>query len=356
MVPVAVVGALLAAELTARWIGPQVPRTAGAEERVYLKADQMAARGSGDTAVAIIGASDTAGGLLPGVIAEKVPELPGIYNAALAGANLDVLRNWSTQIVVPSLRPKVVVIGLSVLLTLDMEKAPEDPNAQAAIAYQRAIEEVDLDLPAGLGRELRRHSALVRYRPWLRDPALAARGLGNAIGITERPDPTEPGAFGMDWKTERDPRVVASNTHRTGEVDDYRSPSIAVNGDDTTIRILDRLALVPLDLGPLDRLLTALADQGVDVAIAISPIDRAVLEPAGFVFTPFERHIATITTWAADRGVPVLDSYGERWDATDFHDRTHVALGGAQRWSERVGTWLAQLCDAGRLPKACGPS
>ena len=58
-----------------------LPRVAGADERVQIKADDIDQRGSGNTDVVFLGSSETAGGLVPGVVDKSATHLDGAYTA-----------------------------------------------------------------------------------------------------------------------------------------------------------------------------------------------------------------------------------------------------------------------------------
>ena len=356
LVPIFVVLALVVGELGARAIGPEIPRQAGSEERAFLKAEQMRALGPGSTDVLIVGSSETAGGLIPSVMAEAAPMLDGFYNGALAGTYQPVQQEWVERVAIPALRPPVVVIAMLPMSVWDLVgKYPDDPNREAQGAYRSAFDQIDPAHLGDLGWWVRENSALVRYRPYLRRPTLAVRGVGNLLGITRPPTGDgEVGPFGMDWMTETDPEVVRANTAPTGEVFDYRSRSLPVTADTTNQVLFGRMAAAgEVDFAPLQSLVDAVRSGGATPVLALGPIDRTVLAASGVDLTPFDELVDEIEAWAATRDLPVNDAFTEAWSPDDFHDRTHVDLAGAERWSAQVGAWLAELCSAGALPDAC---
>lgn len=357
LVPITVVVALLVGELGARVIGPEIPRRAGSEERAFVKADQMHARGRGSTDVLILGSSETAGGLIPSIMSEQAPMLDGIYNGALAGSYQPVQQEWAERVAVPALDPPVVVIGLLPMAVWDLTDKFPDPNGDAQDTYRAAFDQLDPGHLGQLGWTLRENSALIRYRPYLRRPTLVLQGIGNLVGILDdTPPERELSPFGMDWKTETDPQVVRENTAETGEVFDYHSRSLPVTVDRTNKVIFDRIATGSIDFEPLASLVDSLRAQGTTPVLALGPIDRSVLVASGVDLAPYDDLVTEIQAWADERDLPVHDAFSDTWSPDDFHDRTHLALAGSERWSAQVGAWLAELCEAGELPDACAPT
>ncbi len=354
MIPVAVLGCLLTAELGARWLGPNLPRHAGSEERAYLKATQMDGRGTGATDLVIVGSSDGAGGLIPDTITQEVPELPNGYNAALAGSRLAVTEAWTDQMVLPLLRPKVVVIAMSPFQILPVSDPAEDPNREAEAAYLDAFRVISSGGVGSIRWNAMRSSALLRYRPWLRDPVLVVRGLAVATGMVDRPVGRLDGeGLGMDFKTEDDPRVIEANTAPTGEVLDYRSKTLPVDQDVLSAEILANTAVGEPDYDDLTDLVETIRRAGGVPVLTLSPVDRSVLADSGLDLGPYDRLVDDIESWGADHGVPVHDVFTVTWPKDDFHDRTHVATSGAERWSRELGSWLSELCQDGKLESAC---
>lgn len=347
-----VVVVLLAGEAGARFIGPSIPRTAGSEERMLIKADQIFDRGTSATDVVVIGSSESAGGLAPATIDAQVPGLHGVYNAALVGPTMTLTRDWVRRVVVPHLKPKVAVIGMLPLSVLDeafvARTSGLDEQRQAIAAYRSALDQVDPGGMRGLGWELRQRSALIRYRPYLRSPTLVARGLATALRGGPEPVPDAPDPA-FDWLTETDPARVEANTGSTGQIYDYLRPSAPVTADAIGARLYELFGTAGTDFTQLAALVDWLEARGVTPVIAIAPVDRAPLIGGGADLAPLDRVAAEIERWGAARGIPVNDQFTEAWDSALFHDRNHLDERGAEAWSAVVGRWLGDLCDAGDL-------
>lgn len=356
-VPLVVIAVLGLAEVGARVVGPEVPREAGSEERAFVKADQIFARG--DTDIVVLGSSDAAAGLIPSAILAESAPLATAYNAALVGTDLVLLHEWADRVVLAQLSPSVVVIAMQPNAVIDYADAPIDPSADTGPAYRAAFDQID---PGGLGSagwQLRQHSALIRYRPYLRSPSLLADGVGNVL-TGGAPDPrpigdVEDGPTAMDWQAETDPRVVASLTAPDGEILEYRSPSPPVTGPEAATTAFTAASSFPVDLDPLAALVDRIRASGAEPVLALAPVDRLVLEQFGGDLSGLDELTQQLVAWGEERRVPVLDRFTEAWPADHFHDRQHLSRVGAERWSTDLGSFLAERCAAGDLGSACGP-
>lgn len=339
-----------AAEVGARVVGPNIERTSGSEERAYIKADQMYRRGR--TEVAIVGASETAGGLIPSTMLSAAPRLTGAYNAALSGASLAISAEWTERVVLPALDPKIVVIGLIPGVAIDYRdlgfEVPDDPGP----AYRSAFDIIDPGVLGGQGWRLRQHSALIRYRPDLRDPTALFQGLVNTVTGGPEHRERDPGDFRLDFQKETDPVLVAENTQPDGEILDYRNESVP--GDDSlavaAFTVLGREKPYYRDL---QRLTTAVEDSGAIAVLAIAPVDRARLVAAGADLSGMDGQRDQLVAWASERGYPVFDRFDTAWPPDHWHDREHVAAPGSRRWSRELGRWLEDACREGQLGDAC---
>ncbi|MEZ5203786.1 MAG: hypothetical protein R2701_05215 [Acidimicrobiales bacterium] len=345
-----IVATLLVAEASARAIGPNIERTAGSEERAFLKADQMYRR-SGPTDVAILGSSETAGGLVPSVIEQHAPGIDGVYNAALAGTFVDTYRAWADQVVIPALDPKVGVISMLPMTVADIPEKDSPNYLEARAAYDSAFDQITGGQLGSIGWRLRQRSALIRYRPYLRDPATLARGIGRTLRGEEQPTPTA--GTGMDWTTETDPAVVAVNTGPDGEVYDYHQESVPTDADPLGAALYREFSKGRFDVAELEAFVDDLRDRSITPAILVLPVDRGPLEAGGVDLATMDGWTEQLVAWADDEGIPIHEEFTRSWASDLFHDRNHLDEAGAQRLSETVGAWLQDECDAGDLFADC---
>ncbi|WP_426571825.1 hypothetical protein [Aquihabitans sp. McL0605] len=349
-VPLVVVAVLLAAEVGARIVGPNIPRRSGSEERAFIKADQIYRR-SGSTDVVMLGSSETAAGLVPSAVLAKAPQLDGAYNAALVGSNLKLTTEWAERVVLPQLHPKVVVIGMQPSAVLDLSKSKIDPSRNTTPAYESAFDQID---PGGLGSvgwHLRQRSALIKYRPYLRSPSAVYQGVKATLkGGKDAADPTD---YRLDPDTEQDPARVLAMTGPDGQILEYHDASPPITEAEAATAAFSQASKFPTDLDKLQKLVDAIKASGATPVLAIAPVDRTTLEVQGADLSGLDEITKQLTQWAAARDVPVVDEFEQKWPADWFHDRQHVDVAGAKAWSARMGAALADLCDQGKLPEAC---
>ena len=345
-----VLAVLAAGEVGARIVGPEIPRTAGTEERAFVKADQMYERGSAD--VAVLGSLETAGGLVPSIIEERAPEIGSVYNAALAGTFLPTYQEWAERVVIPALDPDVVVIGMLPMTVADIEAVDSASYTEPRDAYSDAMDQITGGSFGDLGWALRQRSALIRYRPELRQPDQLARGVRAVLRGGDDTAAPGPGT-GMDWTTETDPATVLANTGPDGEVFDYHASSLPIDADPLGSAIYRTFEEGSLDLQGIEELTAALRGDGVEPVIVVLPVDRGPLEAGGADLSVLDAWTASLQDWAADHDVALLDEFTAPWPSDLFHDRNHLDVDGAAELSRVVGDWLAELCGEDRLPGAC---
>lgn len=349
-VPVIIVATLVAGEVGARTVGPNIPRRSGTEERAFIKADQMFGRRN-TTSIAILGSSETAGGLIPSVMTASSPQLGPTYNAALAGTFLPTYRDWSERVVIPALHPKVMVIGMLPMTVGRFDNIDTDAYEKPRQAYLSAIDQITGGRLGTLGWRIRQRSALIRYRPYLRQPTLLWRGLRTTLA-GGRAAPSSDDA-GIDWKKETDPVRVAENTGRDGDVFDYHQPSEPTSTDPLAAALYDVFEKGTLDLSGLADFVGELRAQDITPVLLLLPIDRAPILAAGGQLSVLDGWSRAMQRWADRNHVAMRDEFTTEWPSGLFHDRNHLDLAGARRLSAKVGTWLGQLCDTGDLPGGC---
>lgn len=241
--------------------------------------------------------------------------LPHAYNAALRGASLVMTEKWLELAVVPALRPRVVVLGVSTreLNANDGAQATTTERFLDAPAVRRLTgRETALDRAERWGE---RFSALLRYRTVLRRPGdLFAKG-GAVEGATI-------GADGHD----------DSFRQRSYELDDAARSFFAREP-------LHDFAVGTAQLQSLRRTVEWLRRRGIDVVVVAMPVtaDYAALHPGG---TPtYEAAIARLRDTAVGAGARWVDV--GIWPTRLFADPMHVNGAGAARFTDRIAELVA---------------
>jgi hypothetical protein len=139
----------------------------------------------GGASVVFIGSSTVDSAIDPSAIDLADGERPA-YNAAVRGGTMRMVSSWTKTVVLPRLRPDMVVIGVASdeLSTLGpREREYERSYFDAPAVRHLTGRETPLQHAE---RRLESVSALARYRTWLRDPryARAALGFGAAPTVT----------------------------------------------------------------------------------------------------------------------------------------------------------------------------
>ncbi len=340
-----VAAGLVAANLFAAAIGPDLPKLAGTDEETLVKEGDIQDQAGGRTDVVALGASETAAGIDPKALDEASSRFTGAYNAAMRGASPATNQQWANRVVGPDLQPKVAVVGLLPWTLAELEGDGADFQDRSDDAYAAAIDEVD---PGRLGRveqALEDHVPLFRYRHELRSPSNVLNGLRTwATGKEANVAPS------------LDPATIRRNIASSGQSLEYLARPEVQSPDPQLGRELTKVSNGRFDLEPLEDLLRSLQRQGIEPVLALAPTDRATLQASGLDFARIDQVAADAIAIAERLDVPVMDKFRGVYGTDQFHDKEHLNQQGAQRWSRELGAWLDELCDTGTLGDDCGPT
>lgn len=319
-----VLSLFLLAEIVARLVAANLPTPLEwSSDEAQVKFDDIRARLTDrPPAVVFVGSSimDAA------VDADAFARLEGTgrpgYNAALLGSPMDMIATWTTKVVVPTVRPSVVVVGVSC-----REVNGREPEQQAiteefeASPALRRLLGTDTVLDR-LDRDIGRFSYLVRYRSVFRQPR-------NLLGRDRR--------VGT--------RLAVSASGRNTAFDDLDYPPA-----DRLTDVLRPGAITLFELGQdelrsLRDLVTDLRSQGIGVLVISMPIT------ADFVaWMPYGRrdHDACV---GAIKGVTESAGGLHRdagiWERKLFADPIHVNRSGAERVTALAASAVRAMSRAG---------
>jgi hypothetical protein len=329
LVALVLVLVLVLAELGVRAIEPDLPAPATwGNPYADLKTSQLAAWSGRGLDAVLVGSSVVNAGLDPARIATAAGANDlDVYNAALPMFPPEQWPSWINEVVEPALRPRVVVLGVSVR---DLNGATADlvheRRFRDSVGFRRATGRAGslerLDAAAG------RLSALARHRAALRRPgSVAARVRGEEVeGWPElRVDAT--GRFlGFDDDGQHADRPDRLDGLREGVLADYRAGGSRL---DAVAQVVDHLEAA-----------------GAEVVLLRMPAMNEVLSDGEVVPTSeaarFDRLLADL---AADRGLRFVDA-GHLDDRPElFADEYHLRARGVAELSDLVGRELAGLLN-----------
>jgi hypothetical protein len=299
--PVIVLAVVLVAELVARVLASGLPNPAWTFPQHDRKVDQMeamfAARETVD--VVLVGNSSVNSGFHVDDL-EAFSGLGTFYNAALDGSSMRLIEDWTLNVVVPLVAPKVVVIGLT---SRDLNDASLS-NAEVFGDYLASRGRARFLGEETIGHKTRSVlsslSALVRISPFLREPA--------SLVLQYNPAGPSTGEFVLPGE-EYAPRVVDITRTRERALNDY--------------------ALGGIELESLTRLVRSLESQGIRVIVMEMPYvnpDYLDLHPEGAA--DYQAYREVVADFASTEALPYVDLTDYPWTTAEFYDFLHVNSAG----------------------------
>ena len=280
--------------------------------------DRLAARGG--ASIVTVGSSIVNAGMDPVALTKALGDDRPVFNAALNGSNVPSTRLWTMQVVVPRLRPRVVVIGIDgvelngggrgerrFLNLLRGSKGWRELIGSGSL-YERISDRAS------------DWSYLVRYRSMLRKPtSLFKVDTGPVEQHVE-----SLGTFRPGIRTER-PDALRKHRFRTFDKDLLNGSPVGRN----------RLAT-------LGRFVDELTARGIRVVLVRMPtVDEIGLDankPG-----PYGRIEATMNTFVATHRLRYVDLRPSFTDIALYSDVHHVNLAGKRRVSEILTPILRSL-------------
>lgn len=323
VVALVVVGVLLGAELAARVIEPMVPSTQGwPSAQMASKVDQMMdlAAKSIDIDVVFLGSSSMDQALNPISFNTNDAGLVA-YNASFNGASLRSMELWAQEVVVPTLNPELVVLGLTTRELNDEGRTHGALFEQLASStgLRRHVGTETMN-PMILAEDL---SALLRIRTALRKPytfglRLLGRNDGEVVSL--------PGPFGLRVPEDRDFSYDFGDQWR----DEWRSEDML------------NFTMGGVEFETLERMVDELTSQGRRVVLIPLPVspDYALVQPGGAASMSEFR--ALLSNVANSHGQELIEPLVE-FKSDAFRDPAHLGPVAAEEFSIMVAGELAAL-------------
>lgn len=303
---------LLGTELAVRAIADRLPprlewHTAEAQKKV-AQMDALARAGGAD--VVFVGSSVVRNGAEPDVITAALGVTA--YNAGLTAGVPRLMEPWTLDVVLPRLRPKVLVIGVT---SFDFSEAQQrafyeafraSPAARRAMGTDSVLDRVD--------RWLGDHVDLWGYRQSLRRPTVVLDAL------RDRPLPADPDVD--DTKSNgRD----AAGELRTF---DQRTPGAAgLPVNDWSLGTDDPAAL--------GRLVAGARARGVAVLLVDMPVTDEYVAKHPHGAADYATYLQALHALAKSEGVPLVELDAMR-DHSFFLDEVHMNRLGAETFTTEL--------------------
>ena len=319
-IPVAILVALavvVGAEGGVRAIAPRLvsPLTWGDRE-VQNKAAAIDALGArGGASVVFVGSSMTNAAADPRLTTRLLGLPRPAFNAAANGVDLVSMEQWTMDVVVPRLRPRAVVIGLSSRELNEngsnqlMFRSKFEDSPAVRVVEHRATMLQRLDNIAS------RYSYLVRYRSVLRRPK----------GAIKHPAADDVGTLGVIAALRAEQRVP------------YRV--LPVFRTRIAARVLNDYAIGSRETDALAGLVTRLRARKISVVIVEMPLtdDAIALHTHGAA--DYEAFHRTLHAFVAGRSIPFVDLH-DRFPSKDFFDPLHLSRTGTIAFTTQLANVL----------------
>ncbi|MGH2759054.1 MAG: hypothetical protein ACRDKJ_05755 [Actinomycetota bacterium] len=237
------------------------------------------------------------------------------FNAALNGADLRSLEIWVTRVVLPKLRPQVIVLGTTSL------ELNDNGITQADFFRKFTRSEGARRVRGGLGPRTRveawaeDNSYLARYRTELRRPGTILKGDAQA----DRARVGSQGILASIPQFHSRPYAIPAEFRRRTEQESYHDYTVGGS-----------------QLQALERLADTLESRGVSLIFVKLPVtkDLIPMHPRGR--TDYARYERTVEGFAEDHEVGVVDASAHIGDAGDFVDPIHLNANGMRTFTQLI--------------------
>lgn len=300
----ALVATLLAAEIIARLLGPTLPDPSPWPSLESEVKATLVGQAAGSGGLVLVGDSTMESGVDPARL--RVRHRLEAFNAAIPFSTPLSMEPWLTDLVMPALRPRTVVIGLG--FDPPQTTTESDPLRGALLRSS----------DSGVWALLERGSELVRRRRQFREWPETLRAIQALRAHTWRSDGFQTG-------------YLQGRIHAVANVDDPASAAGSPMSSE--------------NVAALGRIVRRLEEGGVEVAIVMEPV-RCETERCRRLLVESEFH-RQVRRLAADWGVAFLDVNDERWSPDLFVDGLHLTAPGVERFTDLVGAFLSSKAAEG---------
>lgn len=318
--------------LIAAYLPP--PTTPGAGEVAFKKSRLEQLGAAGGVSVVFMGDSMMDSALDPAVFLQHAPSAPSAYNASLQGSRLTTQQQWAHEIVLPAVRPKVVLQAVNPTLVSTLGTSADQLGVYDAILAAN-IRSVRGDIWQNATEAASEHVYLVRYRDALRRPGVLGGATVNRFtGGQEFPQPARPPGF---WERTLTP---------AGQVTEYADGQAARTGPDGLITNIRIMLESSRDFTPMNSITSRYKSAGVQTVVVIQPVAFDIMTASGLDVAPWKAAAADIRRRAEAEGLPVIDFSDTPYTRDHFFDPLHLNAKGSARFSTELAQRYEALCQS----------
>ena len=279
--------------------------------------DSLAARGG--ASVVVLGSSIMNAGVDPALMSRELGDQRPVFNAALNGSNVPSTRLWALNVVVPRLRPKVVVIGIDGIELNGSGKGERRffNLIRGSAGWRKAVG--GASTYESIADHASDWSYLIRYRSVIRKPT-------SWFSVDTAPLDQRVDVYGTLHPRKR-PRVegaVRKHKFQTFDKDNFSSP-VGRN----------RLAL-------LSDLVERLNTRGIKVVLVRMPTVDEIDVPRDGPGT-YAKIETTMKTFVGRHGLYYVDMRDEFTDVSLYSDVHHVNVRGREKLSALLVPFLRSI-------------
>jgi len=326
---------VLACELTTRAISSHLYPPEWAAGEVAFKHDQLtqlAARTRVGTV--FLGDSMIDAGIDPVAFRDAAPRTGTGYNAALLGAPLSAQQLWADRLVLDRLQPDLVVLGVSPTSVSTLGVGSRERLTYGEVIADN-VRTLDDDPWAQVADQVGEALYLVRYRASLRNPRLVASATWQTLSGQ---------GGGLDASV-RPPEFWSTNVAPDGQVRSYVDGQATTIGPTGVIEQIRTMLASDWVMAPLDEMVATVRAHGASIVLVVPPTATDVMAASGIDVGQWKAAVGLIADRARQLDVPFVDYTDAGYDRSTFFDPFHLNGAGSQRFSDQLGTAVADLCS-----------